>query len=70
MPKKKRTFEDLVADIDNQIDRDEEIQLTGDYSHNIIGCLLRVIDRDYGTEKAKLAMRRTNLNLLGWNIPE
>lgn len=71
MTKPEKSYEDLVRQIEDQITYDDdEPALAGSYSHNIIGTVLQIIDRDYGMEKAKQAMHDTGLEQLGWRIPE
>jgi hypothetical protein len=40
------------------------------FSHNIIGCLLRIIDRDYGKDEANRAIKDCGLLRLGWSMRE
>jgi len=40
------------------------------YSHNIIGLVLSMIEKDYGKASAIQAMKDFELDELGWAIPE
>ena len=40
------------------------------YSHNIIGLVLSMIEKDYGKASAIKAMKDFELDELGWVIPE
>ena len=45
--------------------------LRGTYSHNIISCCLRIIDKEYGRAKANETVRTLRLKRLGWEeLPE
>jgi len=66
MAKEKKTLEELRQQIADEIDYVD----IKPYSHNIIGCVLRIIDRDYGTEEANNAVREFGLDEMGWKTIE
>ena len=70
-----KTYEDICDDIGAQIvnksGRGRFHGLWGEYSHNIISCCLRIIDKEFGRASANQAVRDMGLKALGWQeLPE
>jgi hypothetical protein len=60
-----KTYEELLDDIREQKGGPFH-GLRGSYSHNIIGCVLRIIAEEHGKAKANEAVRTLRLKQLGW----
>jgi len=63
-----KTLAEYVQQIKDQIDTDAQ-SLTGTHSHNIIGAVLRIIEKKHGRAAAIEAMRECDLEEFGWTIP-
>jgi len=59
--KPQKTLEDFHRKIEYEIDK------AGPYSHNIIGIVLRQIDKQFGVEAANNAIEFFALDEMGWS---
>lgn len=56
-----------LAELYAEIEQEVEFVDIKPYSHNIISCILRIISKEFGYNKANEAIDEFNLTSLGWH---